>query len=241
MLNQKVVTKTTKVVLFSGAGMSAESGIQTFRDSNGLWENYAIEDVATRQAWEKDPDLVTEFYNVRRKTIIEASPNEAHFGISRLEDLADVIVITQNIDDLHERSGSSNVVHLHGNIRYSKSSGPDQEKEYFPINGWELTAKDLSPSQCRLRPHVVWFGEDVPAYSEAAAIISEAEILIIVGTSLQVQPAAGLIHYANSATHRFIIDPKVDELDVPKEFIKVKMNASEGVNHITEQLKEIIN
>lgn len=121
------------IVVFSGAGMSAESGIQPFRDSNGLWENYNIEDVATPEAWNKDPDLVTEFYNLRRKAVIDASPNSAHFGIASLEEIAQVIVITQNIDDLHERSGSTNVHHLHGNIRYAKSSGPDQESEYFKL------------------------------------------------------------------------------------------------------------
>ena len=151
-----------KVVVFSGAGMSAESGIQTFRDSDGLWEQHRVEDVATPEAWRTDPDLVTKFYNERRKRILESVPNAAHREISELEKLADVHIVTQNIDDLHERAGSSNVLHLHGNIRFAKSSGPNQEREYFEIDGWELTHNDLFPDGHRLRPHVVWFGEEVP-------------------------------------------------------------------------------
>ena len=228
------------LVVFSGAGMSAESGIQTFRDSNGLWENYNIEDVATPEAWRKNPDLVTEFYNQRRKSIIEAQPNSAHIGLASLEEIVDIIIITQNIDDLHERSGSTNVHHLHGNIRYSKSSGPDQEAEYFEIKDWELKATDLSPSGFRLRPHVVWFGEAVPAYEQAFDLLFKADVLIVIGTSLQVQPAAGLIHYAENASHRYIIDPKANELDVPNGFTKINMNASDGVNHIKTVLQEIL-
>jgi NAD-dependent deacetylase len=228
------------IVIFSGAGMSAESGIQTFRDSNGLWENYNIEDVATPEAWRKNPDLVTDFYNQRRKSVIEAQPNSAHLGIAALEEIVEVIIITQNIDDLHERSGSSNVHHLHGNIRYSKSSGPDQEVEYFEIKDWELKATDLSPSGFRLRPHVVWFGEAVPAYEQAIDLLFKADVLIVIGTSLQVQPAAGLIHYAENASHRYIIDPKANELDVPNGFTKINMNASDGVNHIKMVLQEVL-
>lgn len=228
------------ILVFSGAGMSAESGIQTFRDSNGLWENYNIEDVATPEAWRKNPELVTDFYNQRRKSVIEAQPNSAHFGIAALEEIVEVIIITQNIDDLHERSGSTNVHHLHGNIRYSKSSGPDQEAEYFEIKDWELKATDLSPSGFRLRPHVVWFGEAVPAYEQAFDLLFKADVLIVIGTSLQVQPAAGLIHYAENASHRYIIDPKANELDVPNGFTKINMNASDGVNHIKTVLQEIL-
>ena len=240
MLNHKSRQQQMKVVVFSGAGMSAESGIQTFRDSNGLWENHSIEDVTTPKAWKKDPNLVTLFYNLRRKTVISAVPNAAHLGISSLEELAEITIITQNIDDLHERSGSTNVHHLHGNIRYSKSSGPNQEKEYFRIDGWELKDTDICPNGYRLRPHVVWFGEDVPAYSKAAEIISEAELLIVIGTSLQVQPAAGLIHYAQNALHQFIIDPKANELDVPEEFTKLNMNASEGADHVKKILEKLL-
>lgn len=228
------------IVVFSGAGMSAESGIQTFRDSNGLWENHNIEDVATPAAWKRDPDMVTKFYNLRRKAVVEANPNEAHNGIATLEELTRVIVITQNIDDLHERAGSSNVHHLHGNIRYSKSSGHNQEKEYFYIDGWELTDSDVCPDGFRLRPHVVWFGEQVPAYGEASELLSLADVLIVIGTSLQVHPAAGLIHYADNATHKYLIDPKANELDVPHGFIKINLGATEGVNKIKEELQKIL-
>ena len=228
--------KEQNICVFSGAGMSAESGISTFRDSNGLWENYSIEEVATPQAWAKDPDLVTAFYNARRKNVLDAHPNEAHRAISALESFANVQVITQNIDDLHERAGSSNILHLHGQIRMAKSSGPNQEKEYYPIDGWELTENDLCPEGYRLRPHVVWFGEAVPAYEDAAMLLHQADVLIVIGTSLQVYPAAGLIHFAENAHTRFIIDPKADELDVPSSFQKINATASEGMQQIMEWL-----
>lgn len=229
-----------KIVVFSGAGMSAESGIQTFRDSNGLWENYAIEEVATPQAWAKDPDLVTEFYNARRRNVMDALPNLAHKAIADLQTYATVQVITQNIDDLHERAGSKFVLHLHGNIRQSKSSGPKQEDAYYPIKGHELTAEDRCPDGYRLRPHVVWFGEAVPAYDAAMDILMEAEILVVIGTSLQVYPAAGLIQFAKNATHRFIIDPKADELDIPANFEQIKMGASEGMQALTSRLYPLL-
>ncbi|MDG1331558.1 MAG: Sir2 family NAD-dependent protein deacetylase [Crocinitomicaceae bacterium] len=215
------MNRVLNIIVFSGAGMSAESGIETFRDSNGLWENYRIEDVATPQAWAKDPDLVTNFYNERRRTIIQATPNDAHLGVKSLEEIGEVLVITQNIDDLHERAGSSNVLHLHGNIRQAKSSGPNQEKEYYPIDGWKLDHTTICPDGYRLRPHVVWFGEDVPCYEEAAIQLDQADILIVIGTSLQVYPAAGLIQFAAKAQQKFIIDPKADELCVPSDFIKL--------------------
>lgn len=218
-----------RIIIFSGAGMSAESGISTFRDSGGLWENYNIEDVATPQAWEADPDLVTDFYNLRRKAIIEAKPNNAHNAIASMENEYDIQIITQNIDDLHERAGSTNVLHLHGNIRLAKSSGPDQEDAYYPIEGWKLTSNHLSPSGFRLRPHVVWFGEAVPEYDRAINVIKEAEILVVIGTSLQVYPAAGLIHYTNTKCQKFIIDPNVDELNLPEDFTRIKSNVGPGI------------
>lgn len=217
--------------------MSAESGISTFRDSNGLWENYRIEEVATPEAWAKDPDLVTSFYNARRKNVLEAQPNDAHLAIASLESMAKVHVITQNIDDLHERAGSTNILHLHGQIRMAKSSGPNQEKAYYPVDGWELTENDLCPDGYRLRPHVVWFGEAVPAYDDAARLLQEADVLIVIGTSLQVYPAAGLIHYADRAQFKFIIDPKADELDVPASFEKIKATASEGMQQLLQLLR----
>ncbi|MFY7667470.1 MAG: SIR2 family NAD-dependent protein deacylase [Crocinitomicaceae bacterium] len=227
-----------KLVIFSGAGMSAESGISTFRDSGGLWEKYKIEDVATPEAWQKNPDLVSDFYNQRRKQIIETEPNEAHRIITQLEKSHEVIIITQNIDDLHERAGSTNVLHLHGNIRFSKSSGPNQEKEYYPIDGWKLDSDDVCPNGYRLRPHVVWFGEDVPMYEKAVKEIEMADVFIVTGTSLQVYPAAGLIHYASRNAVKWIIDPNVNAFSVPNTFQKINKNASEGM---TDLLNILIN
>lgn len=215
------------LVVFSGAGMSAESGINTFRDSGGLWETYKIEEIATPEAWKNNPDKVTEFYNVRRKQIILSEPNNAHFHLAKMEEFYNVEIVTQNIDDLHERAGSTKVLHLHGNIRFAKSSGPNTEKKYYPIHGWTLTENDLCEDGFRLRPHVVWFGEEVPAYEKAARILEKAEILVVIGTSLQVYPAAGLIHYAPGNCRKIIIDPKVEEFNVPKEFEKYPMPASE--------------
>lgn len=229
--------KQLKITVFSGAGMSAESGIKTFRDSGGLWENYKIEEVATPQAWKKNPDLVTTFYNERRKSIIQAKPNNAHLGVCELEELGNVLVITQNIDDLHERAGSSNVLHLHGNIRLAKSSGPNQEKAYYPIDGWKLDRSSVCPDGYRLRPHVVWFGEDVPSYESAATQLHNTDVLIVIGTSLQVFPAAGLIKFATNANKKFIIDPNADGLDVPSDFIKLNATASEGIKTVIKELK----
>ena len=219
-----------KIVFFSGAGMSAESGIGTFRDSGGLWEQYKIEDVATPKAWEINPDLVTDFYNQRRKQIIETAPNEAHYIISELEKHFEVSIITQNIDDLHERAGSSNVLHLHGNIRLAKSSGPNQEKKYYSIEGWKLTKSDLCEEGFRLRPHVVWFGESVPALDSAINIIKEADYFVVIGTSLQVYPAAGLVHVVPVNAIKFVIDPNVNSFDLPADFNLIGANAVAGVN-----------
>jgi NAD-dependent deacetylase len=219
-----------KLVLFSGAGMSAESGIQTFRDSNGLWENNNIEDVATPQAWRRSPSLVQEFYNQRRKQIINAEPNEGHAFIVELQKTYDVQVITQNIDDLHERAGCKKVLHLHGNIRQAKSSGPNQEKKYYNIEGWKLELTALCDDGYPLRPHVVWFGEEVPMLEVAAGLISEANVFIAIGTSLNVYPAAGLVHCCGPSCAKVIIDPKVDELSVPFDFEQIKMKAVDGLS-----------
>jgi NAD-dependent deacetylase len=225
-----------KIVVFSGAGMSAESGIQTFRDNGGLWEQCRVEDVATPEAWKRDPELVTRFYNQRRKQIIETNPNEAHVAIQRLESMYDVTVITQNIDDLHERAGSKKVLHLHGNIRFSKSSGPNQENAYYPILGWELSAEDRCPDGYRLRPHVVWFGEEVPMLEAAATIISTADLLIIIGTSLRVYPAAGLIREVSKHSTVYLIDPKADTMCLPNGIHAITDTAVGGMSVLYKQL-----
>lgn len=230
-----------KLVVFSGAGMSAESGINTFRDSDGLWEQYRIEDVATPQAWARDPQLVQCFYNARRKNILEAEPNTAHLQIAQLQQDYDVHVITQNIDDLHERAGSSKVIHLHGNIRLAKTSGPDAQSttEFYPVEETEL---DLNKHFCTagypLRPHVVWFGEAVPAYAEAQNCVQDADIFVVIGTSLQVYPVAGLIHDIPASCQAYYIDPKADQQQLPVQFHKITQTATDGVQQLIQLLEK---
>lgn len=229
----------TKLVVFSGAGMSAESGISTFRDSNGLWENYDIQQVATPEAWERNPALVQRFYNERRKNILEAQPNEAHQYIAKLQDHYDVQVITQNIDDLHERAGSQNVLHLHGNIRLAKSSGPDAQytTQFYEVNGWKLDLEqDFCPNGYPLRPHVVWFGEAVPAYEEAIRLVQSADIFIVIGSTLSVYPVAALVHEIPHYTKAYYIDPQADHSRVPPQYKLLNMTATEGMHELFHQL-----
>ncbi len=229
----------TKLVVFSGAGMSAESGISTFRDSNGLWENYDIQQVATPEAWERNPALVQRFYNERRKNILEAQPNEAHQYIAKQQDYYDVQVITQNIDDLHERAGSQNVLHLHGNIRLAKSSGPDAQytTQFYEVNGWKLDLEqDFCPDGYPLRPHVVWFGEAVPAYEEAIRLVQSADIFIVIGSTLSVYPVAALVHEIPHYTKAYYIDPQADHSRVPPQYKLLNMTATEGMHELFNQL-----
>lgn len=226
-------------MVFSGAGMSAESGISTFRDSNGLWENYDIQQVATPEAWERNPALVQRFYNERRKNILEARPNEAHQYIAKLQDHYDVQVITQNIDDLHERAGSQNVLHLHGNIRLAKSSGPDAQytTQFYEVNGWKLDLEqDFCPDGYPLRPHVVWFGEAVPAYEEAIRLVQSADIFIVIGSTLSVYPVAALVHEIPHYTKAYYIDPQADHSRVPPQYKLLNMTATEGMHELFNQL-----
>ncbi|USE81971.1 SIR2 family NAD-dependent protein deacylase [Acinetobacter tibetensis] len=227
------------LVVFSGAGMSAESGIQTFRDHDGLWENYNIEDVATPEAWARNPQLVQDFYNQRRKHILHAQPNRAHQLISQLQQHYHLNVITQNIDDLHERAGNDNVLHLHGNIRLTKSSGPHAEysTEFYPIQGWELNLeKDLCPEGYPLRPHVVWFGEAVPAYAESQKIVQHADIFIVIGSSLEVYPVAGLIHEIPPHCKAYYIDPKAHQQTMPPQYQLIAQTATEGMQQLFKLL-----
>ncbi|WP_182639136.1 Sir2 family NAD-dependent protein deacetylase [Acinetobacter baumannii] len=229
----------TKLVVFSGAGMSAESGIRTFRDSNGLWENYDIQQVATPEAWERNPALVQRFYNERRKNILEAQPNEAHQYIAKLQDHYDVQVITQNIDDLHERAGNQNVLHLHGNIRLAKSSGPDAQytTQFYEVNGWKLDLEqDFCPGGYPLRPHVVCFGEAVPAYEEAIRLVQSADIFIVIGSTLSVYPVAALVHEIPHYTKSYYIDPQADHSRVPPQYKLLNMTATEGMHELFNQL-----
>ncbi|OTG79674.1 NAD-dependent protein deacylase [Acinetobacter sp. ANC 5054] len=214
-------------------------GINTFRASDGLWENHRVEDVATPEAWNKNPELVQRFYNERRKTILAAQPNKAHQLISALEDFYDVSVITQNIDDLHERAGSSNVIHLHGNIRLAKSSGPNAQysTEYFHIYGDELNIdKDKCPDGYPLRPHVVWFGEAVPAYEEASICVRQADIFIVIGTSLVVYPVAGLVNEISDECQAYYIDPQAEHKNLASQYQCIAQTATLGMQSLFDQL-----
>lgn len=229
--------KKKKIVVFSGAGMSAESGIKTFRDSGGLWEEYRIEDVATPDAWQRDPALVLNFYNQRRKQVINAVPNKAHYLVAELQDSFDVHVITQNIDDLHERAGSKQVLHLHGEIMKSRSSKtPDL---IYPITHWELKLGELCEKGSQLRPHIVWFGEAVPEMENAIMIAEQADIFITIGTSLNVYPAANLIHVVEQAVPKYLIDPGDFNLDYIKNLTFIKATAVAGMEILIKKLNEL--
>lgn len=206
-----------KIAVLTGAGVSAESGISTFRDSGGLWENYNVEDVASIEGWRRHPGLVLDFYNARRKQLASARPNAAHLAIAGLEKDHEVTVITQNVDNLHERAGSTRIIHLHGELTKVRPEDCCNEADgyseagVFDIGYGEIHLGDTGPDGARLRPHIVWFGEAVPKISRAIEVVEKADILLIVGTSLQVYPAAGLYRYAGIRTPIYIIDPK----DVP--------------------------
>lgn len=228
--------RSKKIVVLTGAGMSAESGLSTFRDKNGLWEGHDVMEVASPLGWQKNMDLVLEFYNQRRRQLLDALPNAAHFSIAALEKKFDVKIITQNVDDLHERAGSSRVIHLHGELLKARSTGNDS---YVVEWKKDLIRGDVCPEGYQLRPHVVWFGEEVPMMYQAANIVALADILIIVGTSLQVYPAAGLIQYATRSCKLYYIDPKPAisyELSIfeNKEIIAEK--ASIGVSELVDKL-----
>ena len=220
-------------VILTGAGISAESGLKTFRDSDGLWEGYDIEEVATPEAWARNPDLVQEFYNARRKSVLEANPNAAHYALAKLEEQYDVTIITQNIDDLHERAGSNNVVHLHGVITRSQSS--IKADLTYPIEGWELKMGETCELGSQLRAHVVWFGEAVPMIEKAAKICAEAELFILVGTSLAVYPAAGLINYVPNQVVKYIIDPNIPTIR-HEQIVEIPFKATVGVPMLVDNL-----
>lgn len=222
-----------KIVILTGAGVSAESGLKTFRDSDGLWEGYNVEEVCTTDAWRRNPVLVQTFYNDRRKAIIEATPNAAHLALVRLQEKYDVSIITQNIDDLHERAGSKSVMHLHGLITRSQSS-LHSEKTY-PIDGWEIKMDELCEDGSLLRPHVVFFGEAVPMFDKAIQICAQADIFAVIGTSLAVYPAAGLVDYVPKGIVKYIVDPNVP-YGKGQGFISIQEKATVGVVRMVEEL-----
>ncbi|MDV4102806.1 NAD-dependent protein deacylase [Elizabethkingia anophelis] len=221
-----------KIVVLSGAGISAESGIKTFRDSNGLWENHKIEDVASPEGFARNPELVLEFYNLRRRQLSEVNPNEAHYILAELQKDFDVHIITQNVDDLHERAGSENIIHLHGELK--KARPVNDEESIIP---WEddLNLGDLDENGIQLRPHIVWFGEMVPEMENAATIASTADILLVIGTSLQVYPAASLLHYVPAGCEIFVIDPHLSQ-NVTNEKNFFKTPATEGMKLFREAI-----
>ncbi|MEZ0608835.1 NAD-dependent deacylase [Fibrella sp. WM1] len=223
-----------KIVVLSGAGISAESGIATFRDSNGLWENHRIEDVATPEAWRRNRELVLDFYNQRRKQALTVEPNAGHYALVRLEEAYDVTIITQNVDGLHEKAGSSHVLHLHGELSKARSSV--DESLIYEIDGWEIKLGDTCDKGSQLRPHIVWFGEAVPMMEEAVDIAIAADIFIVVGTSLVVYPAAGLVDYIPNTVPIYVVDPNLPEVRRRPNLTLIGEPASTGLTQLADQL-----
>lgn len=225
-----------RIVVLTGAGMSAESGISTFRDSGGLWEQYRIEDVATPEGFRRNPELVLEFYNQRRKQLFEVEPNEGHKILADLESTFDMQIITQNVDNLHERAGSKNVLHLHGELMKVRSTGYGSEVFTLSKDNIEIHVGDKCPKGYQLRPHIVWFGEAVPEIENAVSITQTADMLVIIGTSMQVYPAAGLINYVPYKTPIYVIDP--NEIRVSdKNIVHIKKGAGEGMKELKEKIE----
>jgi NAD-dependent deacetylase len=223
-----------KLVVLTGAGISAESGLQTFRGSDGLWEGYKIADVATPEAWARDKAMVQEFYNKRRKAVLEARPNAAHIALAALEEHFDVQIITQNIDDLHERGGSSKVLHLHGEV--TKSQSTRNPELIYDIDGWELKMGETCELGSQLRPFIVWFGEAVPKMGEAINLTNEADIFVVIGTSLVVYPAASLVQYVNPAVPVYIIDNGSPEFRPSSRIQFIQQPATEGIQTLRQLL-----
>jgi NAD-dependent deacetylase len=221
-----------KLVVLSGAGISAESGVKTFRDSNGLWENHRIEDVASPEGFQRNPQMVLDFYNARRKQLQKVEPNEAHLLLAKLEEYFEVHIITQNVDDLHERGGSSRIIHLHGELK--KARPIDSESETIV---WEkdLNLGDLNSKGVQLRPHIVWFGEMVPEMDQAVKIAETADIFLVIGTSMQVYPAASLIQFIPDHCEVFVIDPNLDQNFVAADHF-LKTSATDGMRKLIEIL-----
>jgi len=221
------------LVVLSGAGISAESGLKTFRDSDGLWEGYNIEDVATPHAWKKDPALVLDFYNMRRRNVKAAIPNAAHQVLAQLEEFYDVHIVTQNIDDLHERAGSTNVLHLHGEIFKMRSEY--NENLIYPIYD-DIKPGDTAKDGAQLRPHIVWFGEPVPMIEKAIPVMQQADIFLLIGTSLVVYPAAGLVDYVRDDVKKYVLDKSIPPVNRYRNVISIEKPATEGVVELLSYL-----
>jgi NAD-dependent deacetylase len=225
-----------KLVVLTGAGISQESGLKTFRDSDGLWEGYDVTEVATPRAWRKNPKLVLEFYNMRRRDVLKAEPNAGHLGLAELEKDFDVQIITQNIDDLHERAGSSKVLHLHGQIFQMRSE--NDESRIYEIRE-DIQLGQLAHDGAQLRPHIVWFEEPVPMIGEAVPLVRSADIFVIVGTSLVVYPAAGLADIARPGVPKYIIDKKIPYTSAIGNLVAIEQPASTGVKELQRLLAEL--
>jgi len=226
-----------KIVVLTGAGISAESGIQTFRDSNGLWHNHKVEDVASPEGWKKNPQLVLDFYNQRRKQLQEVVPNKAHYLLKDLEQFFEVEIITQNVDDLHERAGSTNILHIHGALKKMCSS---IDRNYIYDCEGDIKLGDLAEDGSQLRPDIVWFGEDVPLYPIAIEKVKKADIFIVIGTSLQVYPAANLLNFVKNDTQLIIINPVNDGGNYGGRSIYIKENATTGMQKVYDVLVKSI-
>lgn len=238
LLKRKILSgRKKKLVVLSGAGVSAESGLKTFRDSDGLWEGYDVTEVATPGAWRKNPQLVLDFYNMRRRDVAAAQPNAAHFGLAELEKDFDVTIITQNIDDLHERGGSTKVLHLHGEIFQMRSEYDEQN--IYEIRG-DIRLGDKAHDGAQLRPNIVWFEEPVPMMEKAIPFAYGADIFVVVGTSLVVYPAAGLVNYVSPMTPKFIIDKRVPFTQNFQNIIAIEKPATEGIKELVTLLKKIV-
>jgi len=225
-----------KIVILTGAGISAESGIKTFRDSDGLWEQYRVEDVATYDAYLRDPKLVLDFYNARRREVFKAKPNEGHRQLVRLEEKYDVQIITQNIDNLHEQAGSSHVLHLHGELTKARSDRDDNL--IIEIGDRDIHLGDKAPDGAQLRPHIVWFGEAVPNIEPAAEMCEQADYFVVIGTSMNVYPAAGLIHYVPRTSPCWLVDPKA--VPVSRDIKIYQENAGTGVKKVVDDLLAMV-
>lgn len=221
------------LVVLSGAGISAESGLQTFRDSDGLWEGYNVAEVATPRAWYKNPSLVLDFYNMRRRNVKDAVPNAAHYALAELELYYDVHIVTQNIDDLHERAGSTNVLHLHGEIFKMRSEL--NEELVYPITD-DILIGDLAQDGGQLRPHIVWFGEAVPMIDQAIPIMQQADVFVLIGTSLAVYPAAGLVDYLPDSISKYVVDKSIPSVGRYKNIIPIEKPATLGVADLKNYL-----
>lgn len=231
------MTMKKKLVVLTGAGMSAESGIATFRDSDGLWENHPVEQVATPEGFAADPELVLRFYNMRRRELLKVKPNEGHYGLVELEKHFDVHIITQNVDNLHEQAGSSDVLHLHGELMKARSTRNESLIYELTADNIDINIGDKCELGYQLRPHIVWFGEAVPMISDAAELAEQADVFVIIGTSMNVYPAAGLLGDIGRNVPAYLIDPK-DVHTGQYDVVHIKRGASEGVKVLTEILLE---